>query len=182
MGNKLAFVHFVSPAQVNVIAPDLDLGPTSVTVTTPAGASAPVASIVLLHSPAFFIWPGSQVVATRQNGSLAVRDGTFPGATTVAAKPGDVLIFWGTGFGRTNPVVEPGVLVPAGAQYNCAPVAVKLGPADPRVFGCALSPGWAGLYQVAIQVPSSLSDGDYALKVTVGGVSSPDGVVLSVKQ
>ena len=182
MGNKLAFVHFVSPAQVNVIAPDLDLGPTSVTVTTPAGASAPVASIVLLHSPAFFIWPGSQVVATRQNGSLAVRDGTFPGATTVAAKPGDVLIFWGTGFGRTNPVVEPGVLVPAGAQYNCAPVAVKLGPADPRVFGCALSPGWAGLYQVAIQVPSSLSDGDYPLKVTVGGVSSPDGVVLSVKQ
>lgn len=182
IGNKQAFVHFISPAQVNVIAPDLDPGPTSVTVTTPAGASAPVASSVLLHSPAFFLWPGSQAVATRQDGSLAVRDGTFPGATTVAAKPGDVLIFWGTGFGRTNPVVEPGVLLPAGTQYNCAPVTVKLGPADPLVFGCALSPGSAGLYQVAIQVPSSLPDGDYPLKVTVGGASSPDGVVLSVKQ
>jgi uncharacterized protein (TIGR03437 family) len=182
IGNKQAFVYFISPAQVNVIAPDLDPGPTSVTVTTPAGVSAPVASIVLLYSPAFFIWPGSQVVATRQDGRLAVRDGTFPGATTVAAKPGDVLILWGTGFGRTNPVVELGVLVPAGTQYNCAPVTVKLGPADPLVFGCALSPGFAGLYQVAIQVPSSLSDVDYPLKVTVGGASSPDGVVLSVKQ
>jgi uncharacterized protein (TIGR03437 family) len=182
IGNKQAFVHFISPAQVNVIAPDLDPGPTSVTVTTPVGASAPVASSVLLYSPAFFIWPGSQVVATRPDGSYAVRDGTFPGVATVAAKPGDVLILWGTGFGRTNPVVEPGVLVPAGAQYNCAPVTVKLGATDPLLFGCALSPGWAGLYQVAIQVPSSLPDGDYPLKVTVGGASSPDGVVLSVKQ
>jgi len=182
MGNKSAFVNFISPAQVNVIAPDLDPGPTSVTVTTPAGASAPAASTVLQHSPAFFLWPSSQVVATRPDGSFAVRDGTFPGTTTVAAKPSDVLILWGTGFGRTNPVVESGVLVPAGIQYNCAQVTVKLGPADPRVFGCALSPGFAGLYQVAIQVPSSLSDGDYPLKVTVGGVSSPDGVVLSVKQ
>ncbi len=182
MGNKPAFVYFISPAQLNVIAPDLEPGPTTVTVITPAGASAPVASSVLPYSPAFFTWPGSQVVATRQDGSYAARDGTFPGATTVAAKPGDVLILWGTGFGRTNPAVELGVLVPAGIQHNCAPVTVKLGPADPLVFGCALSPGWAGLYQVAIQVPSSLSDGDYPLKVTVGGVSSPDGVVLSVKQ
>jgi uncharacterized protein (TIGR03437 family) len=78
--------------------------------------------------------------------------------------------------------VEPGVLVPAGILYNCAPVTVKLGATDPLVFGCALSPGSAGLYQVAIQVPSSLPDGDYPLKVTVGGASSPDGVVLSVQQ
>jgi uncharacterized protein (TIGR03437 family) len=182
IGNKQAFVHFISPGQVNVIAPDLDPGPTSVTVITPAGASAAVPSSVLLQSPAFFLWPGSQVVATRQDGSLAVRDGTFPGATTVAAKPGEVPILWGTGFGRTSPAVQPGVLVPVGIQYNCAPVSVKLGAADPLVFGCALSPGWAGLYQVAIQVPASLSDGDYPLKVSVGGVSSPDGVVLSIKE
>ncbi len=182
MGNKPAFVHFISPAQVNVIAPDLEPGPTSVTVMTPAGVSVPVASSVLPHSPAFFAWPGSQVVATRPDGSLAARDGTFPGVATVAAKPGDVLILWGTGFGRTNPAVELGVLVPAGLQYNCAPVTVKLGGADPLVYGCALSPGWAGLYQVAIQVPSSLPDGDYPLRVTVGGAASPDGVVLSVKQ
>jgi hypothetical protein len=31
-------------------------------------------------------------------------------------------------------------------------------------------------------VPASLADGDYALKATVSGVTSPDGVTLSVKK
>ena len=51
-----------------------------------------------------------------------------------------------------------------------------------QVFGAALSPGFAGLYQVAIQVPAPLADGDYPLTATVSGVSSPDGVILSVKK
>ena len=59
---------------------------------------------------------------------------------------------------------------------------VKIGTADAQVFGAALSPGFAGLYQVAIQVPASMADGDYALKATVSGASSPDGVTLSVKK
>jgi uncharacterized protein (TIGR03437 family) len=53
---------------------------------------------------------------------------------------------------------------------------------DAPQFGCALSPGFAGLYQVAIQVPASMADGDYPLVATVAGASSPDGVILSVKK
>ena len=90
---------------------------------------------------------------------------------------------WGTGFGPTTPPVDAGIQVPSdGRQYNSSPVTIKLGTADAQVFGAALSPGFAGLYQVAIQVPATLADGDYALKATVSGVSSPDGVVLSVKK
>jgi uncharacterized protein (TIGR03437 family) len=138
---------------------------------------------VVQAAPAFFLWPGSQAVATFQNGSLAVKNGTFAGATTVAAKPGDVVILWGTGFGPTTPPVEAGIQVPSdGKQYNSSPVTIKIGSSDAEVFGSALSPGFAGLYQVAIRVPASLADGDYALKATVSGVSSPDGVVLSVKK
>jgi uncharacterized protein (TIGR03437 family) len=155
-----------------------------VTVTTPTGTSVAVTADVVAQSPAFFLWPGSQAVATRNSdASLAVKDGTFAGATTVAAKPGDVLILWGTGFGPTTPPVAAGITVPAdGKQYNASPVSVKIGGADAQVFGAALSPGYAGLYQVAIQVPASMADGDYALKATVSGVSSPDGVTLSVKK
>jgi len=46
----------------------------------------------------------------------------------------------------------------------------------------ALSPGSAGLYQVVIQVPSSLANGDYPIVATVGGVQSPSGVKLTVQQ
>jgi uncharacterized protein (TIGR03437 family) len=67
-------------------------------------------------------------------------------------------------------------------QYNASAVTIKIGTADAQVFGAALSPGFAGLYQVAIQVPAPMADGDYALKATVSGAVSPDGVILSVKK
>jgi uncharacterized protein (TIGR03437 family) len=122
-------------------------------------------------------------VATRNSdASLAVKDGTFAGATTVAAKPGDVLILWGTGFGPTTPAVAAGIQVPSDTIHNASAVTVKIGTADAQVFGAALAPGFAGLYQIAIQVPASMADGDYALKATVSGVSSPDSVILSVKK
>ncbi len=55
-------------------------------------------------------------------------------------------------------------------------MSVKLGAADAVAFGCALLPGCASLCQMAIQVPGSLEDGNYPLKVSVGGGSSPDAV------
>lgn len=183
IGGQPAFVYFISPGQINVQAPDVPAGPTTVTVTNPAGTSASVNATVLAQSPAFFLWPGNQAVATRNSdASLAVRNGTFAGATTVAAKPGDVLILWGTGFGPTSPPVAAGIQVPGDKVYNSSPVTVKIGSADAQVFGAALSPGFVGLYQVAIQVPASMADGDFPLIATVSGVSSPADVTLSVRK
>jgi uncharacterized protein (TIGR03437 family) len=182
VGSQPAFVYFISPTQINVQAPDVGTGPVPVTVTNANGTSAAFTATVAQQAPAFFLWPNNQAIATRQDASLAVKDGTFAGSTTVAAKPGDVLILWGTGFGPTTPTVPAGIQVPGGQQYNCSPVTISLGSASPQVFGCALSAGFAGLYQVAIQVPSTMADGDYAIQATVNGTPSPDGVILSVKQ
>jgi uncharacterized protein (TIGR03437 family) len=182
VGSKAAYVYFISPGQINVQAPDVGTGPVPVTVTTPSGTSVSTTATVATQAPAFFLWPGNQVVATRQDASLAVKNGTFAGATTVAAKPGDVLILWATGFGPTNPPVAAGIQVPSDKIYNTNPVTVKIGSADAQVFGAALSPGYAGLYQVAIQVPASMADGDYVIRATVSGSTSPDGVILSVKK
>jgi len=183
MGSKDAYVYFISPGQINVQAPDIGTGQVPVTVKTPGGTSLAITANVTAQAPAFFQWPGNQAVATRNSdASLAVKAGTFAGATTAAAKPGDVLILWGTGFGPTTPPVAAGIQVPSDKLYSASPVTVKIGTADAQVFGAALSPGYAGLYQVAIQVPANMADGDYALKATVSGVTSPDGVILSVKR
>ena len=182
VGAKLAYVYFISPGQINVQAPDVGAGPVPVTVTTPTGTSVAVTANVVAQSPAFFISDGkTQAVATRNaDGQLVAKDGTFPGI--VAAKPGDVLILWGTGFGPTTPPVAAGIQVPSDTIHNTSQVSIKIGTADATVFGAALAPTFAGLYQIAIQVPASLADGDYALKATVSGASSPDGVILSVKK
>ena len=130
---------------------------------------------------AFFQW-GSYAVATHLNYSFAVKNGTFSGPTT-PAKPGEVIILWGTGFGPTNPLAPVGVEVPSGTTYYTAnPVTVTVGDTSATVYGAALSPGYAGLYQVAIQIPTSLANGDYPVTATVLGVQSPLTTLITVQE
>lgn len=182
LGGQPAYIYYVSPGQINALASNISAGQTTLTVTTPAGTTAPVTVNVAAQAPAFFLWPGNQAVATRIDWSLAVKPGTFAGLTTTAAHPGDIIILWGTGFGATTPPVTPGIEVPADQAYNCDPVTATLGGQPVTVYGCALSPGYAGLYQVAIQVPTTQASGDYALRVMIDGAVSPPGVILSVAQ
>jgi uncharacterized protein (TIGR03437 family) len=183
IGGRPAYVYYVSPGQINVLAPEVPAGAVPVVVTTSAGASSTFTATVSSYSPAFFAWPGNQAVATRQDFSFAAKAGTFDGATTVPAKPGDVIILWGTGFGPTSPVAPPGVQTPGTQTYstNTLPV-VTINGVNATVFGAALAPAFAGLYQVAIQVPSSVPDGDLPLVASVGGVQSPASMVLTVRR
>ena len=179
---KPAYLTYISPTQINAIVPDISAGTVSVVVTnngiTPTGLFNTPSS---QYGPAFFLWPGNQVVATRQDYSYAVKSGTF-GVDTVAAKPGDVLILWSTGFGATTPAAPTGSPVPGDKTYSTsAAPTVTINNVSATVYGAALASGYAGLYQVAIQVPDSIGDGDWPLVANIGGVSSPTGVLLSVK-
>jgi uncharacterized protein (TIGR03437 family) len=183
MGGKPAYVYFISPGQLNVLAPDVPAGPISVTVTTPSGTSANFATTASVYDPAFFLWPGNQAVATRTDYSFAAKPGTFAGATTVAAKPGETIILWATGFGPTTPAAPVGFAVPSDRTYATATLpSINIGNIPATVDGAALASGSAGLYQIAVKVPGSLTDGDWPIQASIGGVQSPSGVVLSVKQ
>lgn len=183
IGGKPAYIYYISAGQLNVLAPDIAAGPVMVTVTAPGGTSASFSSNAGVYSPAFFPWPNNQIVATRQDYSYAVKAGTFAGATTIAAKPGDVVVLWGTGFGPTAPAFPIGVEAPATGGYSTASLpTVTINNISAMVYGAALSPGSAGLYQIAIQVPSSLGDGDWPIQASIGGVASPAGTILTVQR
>jgi uncharacterized protein (TIGR03437 family) len=168
-----AYVSFVSPGQINVLTPNVASGSASIAVAVGATTSVPVSVTSQQFSPAFFPWPNGQPVATHADYSWAVKNGTFAGATTVPARPGEVIILWGTGFGPTTPAAPAGVTVPAATTYYTAnPVTVTIGSATASVYGTALASGFAGLYQVVVTVPSTLANGDYALVATVGGVAT----------
>ena len=180
VGGQPAYVEYVSPTQINALAPDIPAGTVPVTVTTSNGTSQPVSAQLSAESPAFFQW-GSYAVATHQDFSLAVKNGTFPGATTVPAAPGDVIILWATGLGPTSPAAPAGMVTPSTTTYNTAStVSVTVGTATATVYGAALAPGYAGLYQIAIQIPASLANGDYPVVATINGASSPATTLITV--
>jgi uncharacterized protein (TIGR03437 family) len=183
VGGRPAYLSYVSPTQINLLVPDIAPGPAPVIVTNPGGTSAAFAVTVNQYGPAFFVWPGNQAVATRQDFSFAARAGTFAGLATLPARPGDVIILWGTGFGPTIPATPVGIQVPSDRIYSTSTLpAVTINNVPATVYGAALAPGFAGLYQVAIEVPGSLADGDWPVQAGVGGATSPSGVVLAVRR
>jgi uncharacterized protein (TIGR03437 family) len=181
VGGQPAFVYFISPNQINALAPNIGTGSVSVTVATPNGSSTAVTAVSASVSPAFFSWPNGQPVATHSaDNSWAVKNGTFAGTTTVPAKPGEAIILWGTGFGPANPAAPVGVQVPSDKiYYTAAPVTVTINGTAAAVYATALSPGYAGLYQVVVTVPPGVANGDFPLVATIDGAQSPV-VTLSV--
>jgi uncharacterized protein (TIGR03437 family) len=182
VGGEPAYIEYISATQINAVAPSVPAGTVPVTVTNANGTSQAVTAQLTAEQPAFFQW-GTYAVATRQNFSLAVKNGTFAGTTTVAAAPGDVIILWGTGFGPTSPAAPAGVETPSTTTYNTATaVSVTVGGKPATVYGAALAPGYAGLYQIAIQIPASLANGDYPVVATINGAQSPSTTLITVQQ
>jgi uncharacterized protein (TIGR03437 family) len=182
VGDQAAYIEYVSPTQIDAVAPSVAAGLVPVTVTTAIGTSQAAMVQLSAEQPAFFQW-GTYAVATRQNFSIAVKNGTFPGTTTVPAAPGDVIILWGTGFGPTSPAAPAGFETPSNTTYNTAnTVSVTVGGKPATVYGAALAPGYAGLYQVAIQIPAGLANGDYPVVASINGASSPSTTLITVQK
>ena len=184
VNGKPAFLYFLSSEQLNLVSPDdTSTGSVQVVVTRDGVASDPMSVNLAGYSPAFFLWPGNQAVATDPSFNFRARAGTFPGATTIPVKPGDVIILWGTGFGPTDPVVAAGRQVPSDRIYNVAKaVRVTIGGVEATFIGAALAPGFSSLYQIAVQVPTSVSDGDQPVIATIEGVSSPSTTILTIQR
>jgi uncharacterized protein (TIGR03437 family) len=183
IGGKPAYLSYISSLQINLIVPDVGAGPQDVVVKNAIGESAAFSATVSSTGPAFLLWPKNQAVATLLDYSLAAESGTFPGATTAPAKPGDVVVLWGTGFGPTNPADPIGEETPGKGTYSTSTLPeVTLNGVPVKVYGAALAAGDGGLYQIAIQVPSSMANGNWPVRATIGGVQSPSGVLLAVQQ
>ena len=180
INGKPAFVSYISPTQINVQAPsDTTVGAVDVVVTSNGAASAPATVQLQPFAPAFFQYSGTNYAsASRLPDYRAIADpASVPGA--VAAKPGDLVVLWGTGFGATDPPTPAGTVV-SGAPVAVATPTVTVGGVEAQVIGTVLSPGYAGLYQVTIRIPEAAPAGAVAVQASVGEVRSAGGVMIFV--
>jgi uncharacterized protein (TIGR03437 family) len=175
---KPAFVYYISSTQINVQAPsDSAVGTVSVVVDNNGNISAPAAAQLQAVAPAFFMYPGTNyAVASRLPDYALLGDpSAVPGS--VAAKPGDTVVLWGTGFGATLPALAAGTTVSGAPAVVTAPTVTVGGTAVP-VIGTVLTAGSAGLYQVTIQLPATVPTGAVAVQASAGGVPTQTGVLL----
>jgi uncharacterized protein (TIGR03437 family) len=182
-----AFVYYVSSTQVDVQAPD---DPSTgagiqVVLSNSSGSSNGIsmqknATAPALLAPSSFLIGGKQyVVAQHANGSYVGRAGLISGLNFSPAVPNEVITVYGIGFGPVNPAVAAGAITP-GANSIAKAVHFLFGQtaADLPYFG--LAPGYVGLYQFNIKVPSAGS-GDVALNVDVSGVSIGQSLFITMQ-
>jgi uncharacterized protein (TIGR03437 family) len=181
INNKPAYVYFISPTQINVQAPtDTATGSVSVIVKNNGATSAAFSAQLNPFSPAFFQYGGQPyAIATRfPDNALLANPGAITG--TVAAKAGDILTLWATGFGATSPATPAGIVVTGAPAVATAPTVTVGGVNAPLVTSAVLSPGSAGLYQISVQLPANVPKGDVDVVATVGGFTSISGIKLFV--
>ncbi len=176
---KAAYVYYVSPSQIDVIAAaDSTSGSVPVVVTNSGVASAAGTVQMQSAAPAFFS-VGKYVIATHANGSLVGPGNVLPGASPAA--PGEVIVVYGTGFGPTNPAVD-GLVLSTAANLTAAP-AITIGGGTATVQFAGLSA--AGLDQMNVTVPvlpaGSTGTIDLPISAKAGGLSTQGGLMITVQ-
>lgn len=161
INGRSAPIAFVSPAQINALAPDDEAAPGAARFEVLARGRLVADGLAqrAAVAPVLFEVPGS---SPRRAVSVAPADA-----------PGIVVLF-GSGFGATIPPAATGRIVDAPARM-AAPVSFRIGAQSASVSWAGLiSPG---LYQFNLTIPP-LPPGDHAVEATVGNVSTQSGVFL----
>ncbi len=177
-GRQVA-VNYISPNQLNVQAPgDLGIGPVTVRVTTPQGTATGTAES-RLFSPGLFTFDGKYLAAQHPDYSYVAKPGLLIGAPSTPARPGEVIILYGTGFGPTAPPLPSGEVIAAPAPLaNTITVWIGNRLADVQWSGMS----GAGLWQFNVAIPNDLPDGDASVVAEVGGVRTQANALITIQR
>lgn len=189
IGGRRAPITYVQTDQINFQVPALtQTGPLPVTVILNPGRPNELRSdqgtvTVAQYSPAWFTFNNRSIAATTADGRIIADPAVVPGG--VAARRGDVVTLYGTGFGFSEPVFQAGE-IPSGVARLRDPITITVGGtalAAGDILYAGLAPGLiSGLYQFNIRIPMSATPGNVAIVATMGGVSSQTaGAVIPVQ-
>jgi len=162
LGGKNARILYVSPTQVDAaLAFETPTGAQMLSVSNGNAPSAPISMNIATVAPALYNFGF-------KNADFSIVSASNP------AHAGDVLVFYTTGMGQTSPLLVTGQTTPVGPPYfNTAPVTVTMGGVNADVIYSIASPPYvAGLYQVAVTVPSGLGPGSVPVVAVSTGLQS----------
>jgi uncharacterized protein (TIGR03437 family) len=153
----------------------------NVVVTNNGVSSAPTPVTVAPFSPGIFSANGF-AIAENVDGTFAWAAGTVPGLVTHAAKAGDVIIIYATGFGAVDTPVQDGQNSIDKLRNTVTAPIVMVGGISAQVLFSGLSPQFVGVNQLNIVVPNAAPGNHVPLQVQLGGITTSDSVGISVTQ
>ena len=110
------------------------------------------------------------IVVVKANGTQ------FENTAAAPASVGDALTIYCAGLGAVNPPVADGSAAPLTPPFaqTVDPVTVTVGGIPAQVLFSGLAPGYAGVYQVNVLIPSGVAPGaSVPVAITAGGFPSP---------
>jgi uncharacterized protein (TIGR03437 family) len=160
-------LYYVSPGQINFQVPwaTPTTGTVNVAVVVNGGTSNIAAVPVATAAPGLFVLPSGQAAVL--NPDYSINDPSNP------VKAGATIFAYLTGSGPVSPAVKDGV--PASTTslvYVQASNSATIGNQPATVSFAGLAPGFVGLVQMNIVVPTGLAPGTYPLSVTIDGQTS----------
>ena len=175
VGGIFASLLYVSPTQVNFIVPaSLVPGQTGIYLHRDFLTTATVPITLLDAAPALFE-DDSGIAAEHADGSLISAD--------APAHPGEVIVVYGTGLGRTDPTQIDGRLAQSAARIILIDQLRVLldGQAVPaeNILYAGITPGFAGLYQINLRLPDEVGAAP-ELRIALGDQMSQGALRLHV--
>ena len=165
---------YVSPTLVNALVPaHLLAGPAILQLELDGIAGPPVAITLGSTAPALWQIDATTVLAVHLDGSLITAESP--------ARAGEVIVMWATGLGPTLPAQIPNHVAPGAAQIAAKSefqVSLDGTAVDAsRVLYVGAAPGFAGVYQINLLLPESVSQNPEVRISTIERIS-PTGRVL----
>jgi uncharacterized protein (TIGR03437 family) len=163
---------FVSPGQINAQVPyEVNPGTAKLVVQAGSAKSAEVSFPVAATGPGVFTIPQGNHVVAQNLPDYSLNSATAP------ASPGQYCTLYVTGQGAVKPPLATGAGAPdSPLSLPVANVQVKIGGQPAEIQFAGLAPGFVGLLQVNVKIPS-VAAGEQPVELTVGGVTAGAAVI-----
>jgi uncharacterized protein (TIGR03437 family) len=178
VNNLAAPLYYSTPGQLGIQIPfEVGTGSTTIQVTVNGIQSPPQSVTISNAAPGLF--------TTNQAGfglpaALHASDGVTPLSAANPAHYNELIEFFATGLGVTIPPLATGQF--SGANLASLPTLANVGGVNAFVQYSGTAPGFIGLNQINVQIPSGIATGSAVpVVITVGGVPA-NTVMIPIAQ
>ncbi len=174
---KAAYIYYISPDQIDLIAPaDTTTGSVPVVISNNGLPSVSVTATLAAVAPGFFITKSNYIAAIHADGTIVGPTTLYPGNST-PTKSGETISLYGTGLGTPATSVD-GLVLTSNVNFATPPT-VTVGGVTATVTFAGLTS--AGLGQVNITIPANTPNGDQPVILTIAGSKSQSTALINVQ-